>query len=774
MKDNNSKRIMWNGTFYPNAPSNPPPIPGQSRGKPEPIDWNLVSVLDPEIIRRVKDFDSLQQFLLHFANANFVAGDSKILFHPLSIRLCQLLQICIDFMNKGQMDLKKLTENQADEIDKLKNELALTSRKLKKSEKNLKIKSQPFEKCVICGKKFVSMDYLEKHVYIKHSDYIDHWDCLRGKTKPKKNDDMSRVLKEIEDLRRNIKIEKGNSEIKVGKKDNLQVQLIQDISEAATDLNSSMKLWNVQKEQSKVFNIFNPKDIAENPAPVLFKENDVRIECNVNESEKKVISLFAEKQIDIESSLPTISVIESSLPTISIIESSSSSIDILKEPNDKQEIIEKAKKFIDHRVTVSEIKKEEILDAIDSIANDKEIEMNKIQGSNTDSEISLLNMRQSIGNDSEYMSVFYSYKEKLRAEYPISKDNSVSLISSGSQQNNIELYKTGMLDRISSNTELENHNSSMFEESEFQGSDSSYDSYSNQYSAKIDVHPKGPTCIIQSSELNIPLPDIPNELFEPEPPKSSSFDNKKPIETSFTGNSLLLSQSKHYNAHKNQNISKTSVSSDPLKTPTLDLSYETIESQNQSKLEADNESAISVSLINSIFSKKNEHSNNEPITTSIIDLSSEDDTFSITEELTRLSLVDENQGEFTKGLSVVSPRRDVEPSLSEISDFINPESEFSLIQSPLIKKKEPRKSIQSNSTIRLNFQPPKIQSHDDNTMKHQQKTSNLRNSIKRVSKDQQTFQQKIVMDNQSSFDACSNFSSINGEFSDSSNEPNVK
>ena len=145
---------MWNGIPQQMPPQQQyqpggmaPPIPGaQNRPRLEPIDWNLVAVLNADIIRRTQDYDSLQKLVQIFMAAKLYPGSSRILVHPLCLRLCQLLQVAFEYLSFCQKELSttntKLEAENAKLIEKSKK---LTS-KLKKFDQIIKTKTQPYDK----------------------------------------------------------------------------------------------------------------------------------------------------------------------------------------------------------------------------------------------------------------------------------------------------------------------------------------------------------------------------------------------------------------------------------------------------------------------------------------------------------------------------------------------------------------------------------------------------------------------------------------------------
>lgn len=301
--------MMWNGPPpsqipqplqqpYP-QPNMAPPIPGsQNRPKLEPIDWNLVAVLNADIIRRTKDYESLQKLVQIFISAKLYPGSSRILAHPLCLRLCQLLQVAFEYVNYCQNELSTSNTKLETENLKLKEKATKYHSKLKKALHVIKVKSQPYDKCPICQKKFKNLSYLDRHISNKHKEVVDSWEVVRGKKPPndEQKDNIQLILDKIDHLKSTLKREKGTNrktvenelmatqqELMNAEEEREQQQMKENeeikrqLFQAADELNSSMTLYKEQLQslnptlkkkikKKQIVNLFDPNISVSEPA----------------------------------------------------------------------------------------------------------------------------------------------------------------------------------------------------------------------------------------------------------------------------------------------------------------------------------------------------------------------------------------------------------------------------------------------------------------------------------------------------------------------------
>ena len=180
----------------------------QSAVPTEVIDWDAVSAIDPDLIRRTGDLTQLQPFISKFVGANMGQYESQVLTHPLAVRLCSILQVSLQYMSDVQKQLDEKVrrletrlEDKNEEMKKL--EVAFT-----KADELLRRKMQSTEKCPICLKKFKNFDFVDQHFERRHPEHLEEWYSLRNKrpmrNRPQKNSDIDQIVKQIADLQKKL------------------------------------------------------------------------------------------------------------------------------------------------------------------------------------------------------------------------------------------------------------------------------------------------------------------------------------------------------------------------------------------------------------------------------------------------------------------------------------------------------------------------------------------------------------------------------------------
>ena len=202
---------MWPGQpySYMQQPQMYQQMQYQSAVPTEVIDWDAVSAIDPDLIRRTGDLTQLQPFISKFVGANMGQYESQVLTHPLAVRLCSILQVSLQYMSDVQKQLDEKVrrletrlEDKNEEMKKL--EVAFT-----KADELLRRKMQSTEKCPICLKKFKNFDFVDQHFERRHPEHLEEWYSLRNKrpmrNRPQKNSDIDQIVKQIADLQNTIR-----------------------------------------------------------------------------------------------------------------------------------------------------------------------------------------------------------------------------------------------------------------------------------------------------------------------------------------------------------------------------------------------------------------------------------------------------------------------------------------------------------------------------------------------------------------------------------------
>lgn len=254
----------------------------------ESFDWNYVLSCNIKELKKEKEntkVNALIRFLIH---AKVDKDESKVLNHPLCIKLCKLFKYSLLFLQKSNNEYtSKLTKTES-QLKVVKKEYRETSKTLKKAEELIQTTLGSWEKCPVCSKKFKSRQYVDIHMQNKHPALLEHCNAIRGIQIPKKTDDIQEILVKINELQENIKQEQApkqnkpeeSTELeqevetkKTKQKNSRRKQLNDDLDKACDELSSSMILW---KEQEKMLNPFHVQDSSPNLSiskPRIFHED---------------------------------------------------------------------------------------------------------------------------------------------------------------------------------------------------------------------------------------------------------------------------------------------------------------------------------------------------------------------------------------------------------------------------------------------------------------------------------------------------------------------
>ena len=194
-------QIMWNQGYQPAYDPQQMYQNSLPTYSTESIDWEAVSLLDPELIRSSNDFTQLQPFLASFISTQ-ISKTSYILNHPYAIRLCEILQLSLEYMNQTQSYLQDLVKEKDQKIQEKQRNYEKLDELYHQADQLIKIKSQNSEKCPICRKKFKTFDYLDAHIQRQHPVQSNAWLIVRSKIAPEPTKEQSQQL--IEELRAQI------------------------------------------------------------------------------------------------------------------------------------------------------------------------------------------------------------------------------------------------------------------------------------------------------------------------------------------------------------------------------------------------------------------------------------------------------------------------------------------------------------------------------------------------------------------------------------------
>lgn len=158
----------------------PQSVPQQQFVGEEPLDWNLIKNLDPIMLKRNGNIAELQPFISDFIVADFEKCNSRLINHPLLLRLCLILQYSLLYMSDVQKQMQKKIETQKKEMKNQSEKLKKVFQAYKKLEEQSKKKPSDFERCPICRKKYKNIGYLDKHFHKDHQLYENAWRQIRN------------------------------------------------------------------------------------------------------------------------------------------------------------------------------------------------------------------------------------------------------------------------------------------------------------------------------------------------------------------------------------------------------------------------------------------------------------------------------------------------------------------------------------------------------------------------------------------------------------------
>ena len=110
----------------------------------EPLDWEFVKQIDPNLLNHSNDLSILKPFISDFIVADFDYCSSTLLNHPLLIRLCKILQYSLMYMNNVQKQLQKKVEQKNKEIESISQKLKKVYSFYKKTSESLHKKSHHY------------------------------------------------------------------------------------------------------------------------------------------------------------------------------------------------------------------------------------------------------------------------------------------------------------------------------------------------------------------------------------------------------------------------------------------------------------------------------------------------------------------------------------------------------------------------------------------------------------------------------------------------------
>lgn len=147
------------------------------------FDWTIVTSCDPQMLVETQDIDTLSAIIESFIHAEFTQTEAELFPNPLTRKFFCILQIAVKYLLECQDTLKENNE----ESDRMNEELKTKIKKLQASllrskeisKRNEKLKDTT-EKCVVCGRRFKTIKYLDGHIQRRHADLMPAWRSLRS------------------------------------------------------------------------------------------------------------------------------------------------------------------------------------------------------------------------------------------------------------------------------------------------------------------------------------------------------------------------------------------------------------------------------------------------------------------------------------------------------------------------------------------------------------------------------------------------------------------
>ena len=189
---------------YQQPPLEPiPPTPQATLPQTGGIDWTIISSCSPEELAETKDIETLTAIIQSFIHARFTQTEAQLMPNPLTSKFFRILQIAIQYLLECQAELKENLEEseKAEQLlqAKLKN-LSASLIRAKDEVKKSQIIKETTEKCIVCGRRFKTIKYLDGHVQRRHGALMPAWRSLRTGELQGMND----FAEQIESLRQEV------------------------------------------------------------------------------------------------------------------------------------------------------------------------------------------------------------------------------------------------------------------------------------------------------------------------------------------------------------------------------------------------------------------------------------------------------------------------------------------------------------------------------------------------------------------------------------------
>ena len=225
-----------------------PPTPADCLPQTGGVDWALIASCSPEELAETNDVDTLSAIFRSFVHAEFTQTEAQLMPNPLTAKFFRILQIGIQYLLDCQEQLKESVEDSEKTISALKTKMkALTAalvRAKDASKRNERI-SEVTEKCVVCGRRFKNISYLDGHVQRRHGALMPAWRSLRtGQLQG-----MEDFVEQIENLRQEVA--KTHRELEKKYEKHPVSRIVSHTDESVKLMNELIKKQDEMMEQAK-------------------------------------------------------------------------------------------------------------------------------------------------------------------------------------------------------------------------------------------------------------------------------------------------------------------------------------------------------------------------------------------------------------------------------------------------------------------------------------------------------------------------------------------
>ncbi|EAX99493.1 Zinc finger, C2H2 type family protein [Trichomonas vaginalis G3] len=510
---------MWNQNYgfppynaadyqFQNQPQyqglNQPP-PQQQFMNEEPLDWNLIKSIDPISLARNGNITELHPFISQYIEADFEKCNSRLINHPLLIRLCLILQYALHYMSDVQKQMQKKIESQKKETKSLNEKLKKLFQSYKKLEEQSKKKSTNFERCPICRKKYKNIGYLDKHIHKDHQPYENAWLQIRNMSipnqqipvqQPNQNNEIMKLVELYKELKNQLDAErmarenaqdremkqKSNNRVEEleaqlnhtqtliseaeSKQSNLEKTIHDEINEslsiACDGLEQSWAEW--ERTYGSVQEIRNPPMRQQSPVKVTLEQefesiNDKNKPTAMWATQSSLLGNDLEVSQQSEHSLMETdrkefgSSQQVSRQSVKSVPPTNIQSMFCKSPKQDAEIINRAKEILSKRKKPSEITEDQISNVSSFISDQVRSTIESMSNQQNPELIKIVDRDLNI---KEYDIVHKQLKEELDNEIPL-PNQSASMISDAPFMENREkpVYNPSLLDTLNENSHIE-------------------------------------------------------------------------------------------------------------------------------------------------------------------------------------------------------------------------------------------------------------------------------------------------------------------------------